>query len=364
VAVTHYRDCLDILRDPRLSAKRYVGKLAHYTEEERRELSGWEQSSRSQMFFLDPPDHPRIRKPLMRAFSPEAVGAMLPRIRERFQQILDQVPAGVEIDFMSRIAHPFPALVIGEILGVPEDGWERLMEWSDAFIEFFAAFQAPIELGRRANKATLDMIDYLGDLIDRKRSHPEDDVLSQMLRSVESGESLSREEMLAQGVLLLIAGHETTRNLIGNGLLTLLRHPDEMERLRADRTLMRGAIEETLRFEGPLQGTSRLALEDVDFHGEKVPAGQSFLVMMGCANRDRNQFPDPDRFDIGRKNNPHLDFGAGAHACLGLHLARLESQIAFSELLDRYETIRLCEEPEWNPALTLRGLKRLDVMLN
>ncbi len=364
VAVTHYRDCLGILRDTRLSAKRYVGKLAHYTESERTEVAGWEQSSRSQMFFLDHPDHPRIRKPLMRAFSPEAIGAMLPRIREQFRNILDQVPTGVEIDFMSRIAHPFPALVIGEILGIPEDGWARLMEWSDAFIEFFAAFQAPIELGRRANKATLDMIDYLGALIDRKRSKPEGDVLSQMIHSVESGESLTREEMLAQGVLLLVAGHETTRNLIGNGLLTLLRHPAELGRLRLDPTLLRGAIEEILRFEGPLQGTSRLALEDVDFNGETISAGQSFLVLMGCANRDQNQFPDPDRFDIGRKNNPHLDFGAGAHTCLGLHLARMEAQIAFSELLDRYEDITLCEEPQWNPALTLRGLKRLNVVLN
>jgi cytochrome P450 len=363
VAVTHYRDCLDILRDPRLSAKRYTAKLAHFTENEKLELSSWLHSSQSQMLFLDPPDHPRVRKPLTRAFSPEAIAALLPRIRAIFDGILDRVPTGVEIDFMSCIAHPFPSLVIGEILGIPDDGWERLTRWSDTFIEFFAAFQAPIELGRRANRATADMLDYLAELVERKRSQPGDDLLTQMLRSVDSGE-LTHHELLAQGVLLLIAGHETTRNLIGNGMLTLLRHPEQTERLREDRTLLRSTIEEFLRFEGPLQGTSRLALEDVEFHGETIRAGQSFYIAMGCANRDAAQFPDPDRFDPARRTNPHLGFGAGAHACLGLHLARLEAHVAFSALLDRYPTIELREsEPCWNPALTLRGLRRLNVAL-
>jgi cytochrome P450 len=181
---------------------------------------------------------------------------------------------------------------------------------------------------------------------------------------IHSDEDLTHEELLAQGVLLLMAGHETTRNLIGNGMLTLLRHPDQLDRLRQDRTLLRGAVEEVLRFEGPLQGTSRLALEEMEFLGEKILAGQSLLAVMGCANRDQRQFPYPDRFDIGRQNNPHLGFGAGAHACLGLHLARVEAQVAFGAILDRYDSIELREEdPPWNPALTLRGLKRLNVVL-
>jgi cytochrome P450 len=266
---------------------------------------------------------------------------------------------------MRSVAHPFPALVIGEILGIPSDSWERLMAWSDAFIEFFAGFQPPIELGRRADRATMEMLDYLGALVEQKRSHPGDDVLGFMLHSTEDGDALTRDELLAQAVLLLIAGHETTRNLIGNGMLTLLRHPAQMEQLRQDRTLVRTAIEEFLRFDGPLQATSRVALEDVEFHGEKIEAGQSLVTLMGCANRDQRQFPDPDRFDPARKTNPHLDFGAGAHACLGIHLARLEAQIAFPALLDRYASIELREsDPQFNPALTLRGLKRLNVVLN
>jgi len=166
-------------------------------------------------------------------------------------------------------------------------------------------------------------------------------------------------------VLLLVAGHETTRNLIGNGFLTLLRHPEEMDRLRREPALIRGAIEEILRYEGPLQGTSRVAVEDMELYGEKIGAGQSLLTLMGCANRDAQQFPNPDCFDPTRKNNAHLDFGAGAHTCLGLHLARMEAQIAFAALLDRFPRVELREaDPQWGHTLLLRGLRRLNVVLH
>ena len=365
VAVTHYRDCLDILRDPRLSAKRYTRQLAHFTDEQKSQIGAWTRASENMMFFMDAPSHTRVRKLLLRAFSPESLAAMQPRIRRLFLDILDGLSTGVEIDFMRSVAHPFPALVIGEILGVPRDSWSRLMEWSDIFIEFIATFQGTFELALRANQATLEMLDYLRDLTEYKRAHPSDDVMSMMVASEEDGDKLTNDELLCQGILLLVAGHETTRNLIGNGMLTLLRHPEEMERLRREPALIRGALEEVLRYEGPLQGTSRLALEDVELYGERVGAGQSLLTLMGCANRDAQQFPDPDRFDPARKNNAHLDFGAGVHACLGLHLARMESQIAFAALLERYPRIELREtEPQWGHTLTLRGLQRLNVVLH
>ena len=365
VAITHYRDCLDTLRDPRLSAKRYVRQLAHYTEEQQREISAWTGVSQNMMFFMDAPDHPRVRKLLVKAFSPESTAALLPRLRALFHEILEPLPTGVPIDFMGRVAHRFPALVIGEILGVPRANWDRLMHWSDIFIEFIAMFQAPFELAMQANQATLEMLEYMRELTAQKRSQGGDDVISMMVASEEDGDVLSNEELLSQCMLLLVAGHETTRNLIGNGLYTLLRHPAELERLRRDPTLMRSAVEEFLRFEGPLQGTSRVAMTDLEFYGEKVGAGQSILSMLGCANRDASQFPDPDRFDPARKNNAHLTFGAGAHACLGLHLARLETQIAIPALLERYSRIELQEDdPPWSQTLTLRGLKRLNVILN
>jgi cytochrome P450 len=364
VAVTHYRDCLNILRDPRFSAKRYVRQLAHFSDQEKREIGNWTRAAENMMFFMDAPSHTRVRKLLLSAFSPEALAALEPRIRRLFGEILDGLPVGVEVDFMRRVAHPFPALVIGEILGVPRGNWDRLMEWSDVFIEFIATFQCPFELAQRANRAAVEMTEYLRELAEEKRRHAADDVMSMMVASEADGERLSNDELLAQGMLLLVAGHETTRNLIGNGMLTLLRHAAEMERLRQDPGLARSAVEEFLRYEGPLQGTSRVVVEDTDLYGETLRAGESLLMLFGCANRDAAQFPNPDRFDPARKNNAHLDFGAGAHACLGLHLARMEAQIAFPALLERFPRIELREtEPEWGRTLTLRGLKRLNVVL-
>ena len=365
VAVTHYHDCLDVLRDPRLSAKRYTRQIAHYSEEQKAQIFAWTEASRQMMFFMDAPDHTRVRKLLSRAFAPEAISRLMPSIEALLAGILDSLPIGEEVDFLHEVAHPFPARVIGEILGVPSEDWGRLMQWSDTFIEFIASFQAPFDLALRAHQATLEMLDYLRDLTERKRSQPGDDVLTMMVKAEEDGQVLTNEELVSQGMLLLVAGHETTRNLIANGLLTLLRHPQDLDRLRADRSLVRSTVEEVLRYEGPLQGTNRVALEDLDFHGEKVLAGQSLLTLFGCANRDAAQFSDPDRFDPARKNNAHLDFGAGAHACLGLHLARLEAQLAISAVLDRYARIELREtSPEWGGMLTLRGLKRLNVVLH
>jgi len=317
------------------------------------------------MFFMDAPDHTRVRKLLLRSFSPESMAAFQPRIRELFNDILNELPTGVEFDFMRAAAHRFPALVIGEILGVPRGDWGRLIHWSDVFIEFIATLHPPFELAQRANHAALEMLEYMRELMDQKRSRRADDVISMMIASEEDGDVLTTGEVVAQGMMLLVAGHETTRNLIGNGLLTLLRHPREMETLRGDPGLIRSAIEEFLRYEGPLQATNRVATSDMEIHGERIRAGESLLTMMGCANRDARQFPDPDRFDPARKNNAHLTFGAGAHACLGLHLARLETQIAIPALLERYSRIELKESrPLWGHTLTLRGLKRLNVVVS
>ncbi|MBV8902834.1 MAG: cytochrome P450 [Acidobacteriia bacterium] len=365
VAVTHYRDCLDILRDPRLSAKRYVRQIAHFSEEQKRQIASWTRASGNMMFFMDAPSHTRVRRLLMGAFSPEAVAAIQPRIRRIFLEILEGLPTGVEIDFMGRVAHLFPALVIGEILGVPRGNWDRLMKWSDDFIDFIATFQAPFDLALRATQSLIEMLEYLQELADEKRKRPTDDVMSRMVASEKDGRTLTNDELLAQGILLLVAGHETTRNLIGNGMLTLLRHPAEMELLRSDPGLARSTVEEFLRYEGPLQGTNRVVKEEMELYGERLMPGESLLPLFGCANRDSAQFPDPDRFDPARKNNAHLDFGAGAHTCLGLHLARVETQIAIPMLLERYRRIELTEmDPEWGRALTLRGLKRLKIVLH
>ena len=197
VAVTHYRDCLDILRDPSLSAKRYTRSLAHFSDEEKRRIGVWTRAAENMMFFMDAPNHNRVRKLLLRAFSPEALAALQPRIRALFGDILDGLPIDTEIDFMRQVAHLFPALVIGEILGVPRDNWNRLMEWSDIFIEFFTTFQATFDLAMRATQATLEMLDYLRDLTEYKRAHPADDVISMMVASEEDGDKLTNDELVA-----------------------------------------------------------------------------------------------------------------------------------------------------------------------
>jgi cytochrome P450 len=211
----------------------------------------------------------------------------------------------------------------------------------------------------------MEFVEYLDGMLAEKREHPANDLISFMLRTEEDGEKLTRDELLAQCVLLLVAGHETTRNLIGNGMLALLRNPGEMQRLRQDPGLLRSAVEEVLRYDAPVQGTSRVALEDVEYCGERIGAGQAMLCLMACANRDERQFPDADRFDVGRRNNPQLAFGAGAHACLGLHLARMEGQLALRNLLDRFSKIELREEdPQFIPALTSRGLQGLQIAVS
>jgi cytochrome P450 len=365
VAVTHYEDCLDVLRDPRLSSIRTKNRLAHLTDEQRQTAISSPGTLEAMMIFMDSPQHTRVRQLLRRFFSPESLASLRPRIAALLQDLLDALPVGVEIDFMSSLAHPLPALVIGEILGVPRSHWKQLMNWSDTFIEYLATLRAPIELVLKAERVVTEMGNFLEELAQERRFQPGDDVISFMLASEQDGERLSHQEFLSQAMLLLVAGHETTRNLIGNGLVTLLRNPEAMAQLRSDPSIVRSAVEELLRYEGPLQAISRVVLEEMELFGERLQPGHGVYTLLGCANRDSRQFPEPDRLDLGRKHNAHLDFGAGAHACLGLHLARLEGQIAFPALLTRFPHIELCgDDLEWSQVLALRGLKRLKVVLH
>jgi cytochrome P450 len=363
--VTHYQDCLDALRDPRLSAVRTKNRLAHLTDEQQRTAISSPGTLGAMMLFTDPPQHTRVRRLLHGFFSPESSVALRPRIEAILQDLLDALPVGVEFDFMSSLAHPLPALVIGEILGVPHSHWKQLMNWSDIFVEYLATLRAPIELVLEAERVITEMGSFLDELAQERRSHPSDDVISFMLATEKDGEKLSHQEFLSQAMLLLVAGHETTRNLLGNGLATLLRNEESMVQIRSDPTLVRSAVEEFLRYESPVQGSSRIVLQEMELFGERLEVGHAVYTILGCANRDPQQFPEPDRLDLKRKNNAHLAFGAGAHACLGLHLARLEAQIVFPAFLRRFPRIELChDELEWSQALALRGLKRLKVVLH
>jgi cytochrome P450 len=363
LACTRYDDCLALLRDPRFSACRYMRPIAHYTNEQRSQLATWVRVASHQVIFTDPPDHTRLRGLLMRAFSSKAIERLIPRIANLFSEILDDVPIGVEFDFMSSIAQRFPAIVIGALLGIPRDGWGRLMRWCDAFMDFFATVPAPFELALEAQQATIELIEYLQPLVEFRKSQPAGDVISMLLEAPQEGNSITTEELLSQCALLLVAGHETTRNLLGNGLHTLLRHPSAITRLRQDSSLVRSAVEEILRFQGPVQGISRVVATRHKLFEETLEPGQTIIVLVASANRDPVRFPDPDRFDIERKNNAHLTFGAGSHTCLGNQLARLEAQIAITMLLHRYKRIELRDtDPAWTETLLVRGPKRLNVV--
>jgi cytochrome P450 len=337
--------------------------IAHYTEEQRGQLATWIRVASQQVIFTDPPDHTRLRGLLMRAFSSEAIELLIPRIENLFSGILDEVPPGVEFDFMSSIARRFPAIVIGELLGIPRDGWDHLMRWCDVFMNFFTTVPAPFELALEAQQATAELIEYLQPLVELRKSQPTDDLISALLEARQEGNTLTTEELLAQCALLLVAGHETTRNLMGNGLHTLLRHPSAITRLRQDLSLMRSAVEEILRFQGPVQGISRLVASRHKLFDETLEPGQTIIILVASANRDPVQFADPDRFDIERKNNSHLTFGAGSHVCLGSHLARREAHIALTMLLRRFKRIELRDtDPPWTETFLARGPKRLNVV--
>jgi cytochrome P450 len=337
--------------------------IAHYTKEQCNQLAPWIRIASQQLMFTDPPEHTRLRALLMHAFSSEAIERLLPRIESLHSELLNDVPLGVEFDFMSSIAQRFPAIVIGDLLGVPREGWDRLMHWCDAFMDFFTTVPAPFELALQAQEATIELIEFLQPLVQRRKSQPAGDLISMLLEARQEGNTITTEELLAQFALLLVAGHETTRNLIGNGLHTLLRHPSAITRIRQVASLVRSAVEEVLRFQGPVQGISRIVATRHELYGESLEPGQTIIILVASANRDPVQFPDPDRFDIERKNNKHLTFGAGSHTCLGSHLARLEAQIAITMLLHRFKRIELRDtDPSWTQTLLVRGPKRLNVV--
>jgi len=363
LACTRYEDCLALLRDPHFSARRYMRPIEHYTEEQRRKLATWIRIASHQVIFADPPDHTRLRSAIADAFSPEGMKRLIPRIENLFLEILDDVSPGVEFDFMSLIARRFPAFVIGELLGIPREGWERLMRWCDAFMDFFSTVPAPFELALGAQQATIELIEYVRPLVEQRKSHPTADLISSLLAIGLEGDKVTTEELLAQCALFLVAGHETTRNLLANSLHTLLRHTSAVARLRQGSSSVRSAIEEVLRYQGPVQGISRVVATPHKLFDETLVPGQTIIILVAAANRDPLHFPDPDRFDIERKENAHLTFGAGAHSCLGNHLARLEAQIAITILLRRYQYIELGDtDPMWTETLLVRGPKRLNVV--
>jgi cytochrome P450 len=315
------------------------------------------------MLFRDPPDHTRLRSLVSKAFTPKTVEVLTERVSAMTDELLAKADERRQMDLMVDLAYPLPARVICELLGVPAED-------QDLFVHHAPALATGLDpspmrnasVVDAADKATAALSEYLNKLIDQRRQEPADDLMSRLIAAEEEGDRLTRDELVATCLLLLIAGHETTANLIGNGMLALFRNPEQAARLRDDPELDRPAIEELMRYDGPIQMTERIALDDVELGGTNIPKGAVTIQLMGAANRDPAVFTDPDSLDLGRSPNPHVGFGGGSHFCIGAPLARMEARIVIPTLLRRYPNLRpLATKPEWRPSFTIRGLRTLPV---
>jgi cytochrome P450 len=357
--LTRYDDVSAALRDPRLSSRRsaaFAQRLPPASQEQVvalvRHLAGW-------TLFTDAPDHTRLRALINKGFSMRLVEAMRPRLQTIVDRLLDAVEARREFEVLGDLAIPLPVMVIGGMLGLPEKDYARLREWSDALAPFFSGRLDPGTISRAA-ASIAELDSYFAPVITARRQHPGDDLVSSLIVAEEEGGILDDQEVRSTCVMLLFAGHETTTHLIGNGLYTLLRHPEACEALIRSPGLGHSAIEEMLRYESPVQWQSRIALEDVDLHGHRIPKNGRIFLMLGAANRDPAHFAEPDRFDIARRNNKHVAFGQGPHYCVGAALGRLEALIAIQSTLARLPDLRLVDpETRWLENSVLRGLKQL-----
>jgi cytochrome P450 len=360
--LTRYDDVAAVLRDPRFSVKR-PGRVrradpAHVGPTGVRMRAMMAFRGR-QMLEADPPDHTRLRALANYAFAARTIAAMRPRIQHLVDDLLDQAATRGEMDVIAALAYPLPVIVIAELLGVPPEDRDRIRRWSAGAIPFLDGFRNPIA----AEAAWQGFGDYLREIIAARRAAPRDDLLTAFLHAEEGGSRLDEEELLAMCILLLIAGHETTTNLIGNGLLTLLRHPDQLALVRDEPIRLASAVEEVLRYESPVQIAARVATEDCTIAGVPIAAGTPLTLHLGAANRDPDRFTDPDRFDIARAEGRHLAFGQGAHYCLGAVLARMEGEIALGTTLRRLPELRLAGAAvEWRRNLTWRGPVALPVV--
>jgi cytochrome P450 len=310
------------------------------------------------MLFMDPPDHTRLRSLVNKAFTPRSIELLRSRVHEVVDELLE--PLNGTFDMIERFAYPLPVTVIAGMLGIPSSDLPQFRKWAADVAPILDPILPP-ESANKVGEAALMLAGYFFDLIEQRRKDPRDDLLTALIHAEEEGERLTSDELRATCILLLVAGHETTMNLIGNGLYALLRHPDQIERLREHPELMRSAIEEMLRYDSPVHLTARTALSEVEVGGKTISKGGRAVVLLGAANRDPDVFDHPEELDVGRTENHHLAFSAGGHFCLGATLARLEAQIAFDGLLKRFDKIELTTEPTYRNTITLRGLSSLEV---
>ena len=360
--LTRYDDIDKVLTDNRFSADRQRARTRFAQMIQEQQAQYGPLSTAQTMLTSDPPDHTRLRKLVSKAFTPRAVLDLRPRIQDIVDYLLVEAGERGEFDIIHDLAYPLPVIVIAEMLGVPPEDRHRFKHWSDTVVATLGGPFTPPEVIEAARVAIEELAEYIGHVIAERRAEPKEDLISGLIAAEEGGQVLSEEEIFATCILLLIAGNETTTNLIGTSMLALFQNPEQMERLRKDLSLMPSAVEELLRYAGPVHGTGRVPKEDIEIAGHVFHEGEMVFTLLAAGNRDPSHYPDPDKLDVARNPTDHLALGDGIHFCLGAPLARVEAQIAIGTMLDRFPKLLLLDEdPEWGGTFIIRGPKRLNV---
>ncbi|MDZ4278991.1 MAG: cytochrome P450 [Dehalococcoidia bacterium] len=362
--VSRYADCVSVLKDPRASSD--LTKAAAYGADAPPaggDGRGRELLDMRPFLILDPPDHTRLRGLVSKAFTPRVVEGLRPRIQQLVDGLLDRALERGSLELIEEFAYPLPVTVICEMLGVPPEDHSTFKEWSRRLARGQDPDEVlPPEVIKGRVEAMRLFMDYFRRRIAERRTRPSEDLLSALIAAEEAGEKLTEAELLATCVFLLAAGHETTVNLLGNGMLALLGHRDQLEALTNDPSLAPGAVEELLRYDTPVQFAGRIAAEDIEIGGKAIPKGRQIVVLLASANRDPQRFDEPDRLDITRQDNHHLGLGFGIHFCLGAPLARLEGEVAFRTITQRLREPRLLiDAPEYKDNVVLRGVRALPI---
>jgi cytochrome P450 len=358
---TRYADVSQILTHPAMSADRTKARtrFTAMIEEQQRSFGAF--SRAPTMLNSDPPEHTRLRRLVSKAFTPRSVENLRPRIQSIVDELLDDAEERGQMDLVTALGYPLPVIVIAEMLGVPTADREKFKKWSNDVVATLGGPFVPPNVLEQARQAIESLAEYLMPIIHDRGTNPREDLISALVAAKDQGQALSEDEIFTTTVLLLIAGNETTTHLIDNGTYALLRNPDQLKKLRDDPSLMPGAVEELLRFIGPVQATARIVREDLVIGGQDLKEGQVAMTLLGAANHDPAKWGDTaDKLDITRNASDHVGLGDGIHFCLGAPLARAEAQIAIGSLIRRFPKLRLeNESPEWGGTFIIRGVKSL-----